>query len=297
MRFTTIITTTATLLLLGAILFSCEDPIEVPSDFEEPQLVVDAWLENTNTPQTIILSETVDYFAGGQPNTITTATIQVCKNDGATCYDFVHTSDGRYVWQPAADETLGSVGDNFALSIELDDVIYTGQALLRRTTRLDSIGFVFEEETILFEEGFAAEAYAFDLPGRGDTYWMKTYKNDTLLNRASELTIAFDATFDAGADVDGTYFIPPLRRGANPFDDDGAFIPYQLGDRVRVEVHSISQEAFQFLSIATEQILNEGLFAVPLANSPSNIVNTTTGERILGIFNVAEVATLERKLE
>ncbi|MEM6378662.1 MAG: hypothetical protein AAF705_10620, partial [Bacteroidota bacterium] len=65
--------------ILAIIFTACEDPIEVPSQFEEAQLAVDAWLTNTNQAQTITLSQTVDYFAGGQPPAVEDASVAVCN--------------------------------------------------------------------------------------------------------------------------------------------------------------------------------------------------------------------------
>lgn len=284
------------LLAFIAITFTaCEDPIEVPSQFEESQLAVDAWLTNTNQAQTITLSETVDYFAGGQPPAVEDASVTICNETTSTCYDFVHQGGGRYVWQPEGEETFGDVGDQLGLIIELDGEIIGATTDIARTVRLDSIGLDFEEETLALDEGFFAQVYAFDPPGRGDTYWIRAYKNDTLLNRPEEQVVAFDATFDAGADIDGTYFIPPLRfGGVNPLDDEGSFIPYVPGDKIYVEVHSINQVGFSFLNIAIEQILNEGIFASPVANARGNIFNTNTNVPVLGVFNIAEVASIER---
>ncbi|MEM9836124.1 MAG: DUF4249 family protein [Bacteroidota bacterium] len=295
MRFTYL---TFSGLLLFAVLCSCEDTISVPSQFEEPQLVVDAWLTNTNTPQTIILNETVPYFEGGTPRTIEDATVSVCKDGTEECFDFIHQGEGQYVWEPTGSETLGTVGDNFTLQLSIDGQDYTGASPLKRTARLDSIAIVFEEESIFLDEGLYAELFARDQVGRGDTYWVRAYRNDTLLNRPAEQVVAFDAVFDAGADVDGVYFIPPLRTAAvNKLDDDGAFIPYQSGDRIYAEVHSINLEAFRFLQIALEQIQNEGIFAVPVANAPGNVTNVSTGAAILGIFNVAEVNSIEKVVD
>lgn len=277
---------------------ACEDPIEVPSQFEESQLAVDAWLTNTNKAQTITLSETVDYFGGGQPPAVENASVSVCNETTSTCYDFVHQGNGRYVWQPGTDETFGAIGDQLTLAIELNDEIIIAATDIARTARIDSIGLNFEEETLALDEGIYAQVYAYDLPGRGDKYWIRTYKNDTLLNRPEEQVVAFDATFDAGADIDGTYFIPPLRFGStNPLDDEGGVIPYIPGDKILVEVHSINQVGFEFLNIAIEQILNEGIFASPVANARGNIFNSNTNEPVLGVFNIAQVASLERIVE
>ncbi|RMF04321.1 MAG: DUF4249 domain-containing protein [Bacteroidetes bacterium] len=283
---------------LALAIVACEDPVEVPTDFEEPQLVIDAWLTNTSTPQTIRLSQTVDYFAGATPPAVETATVRVCREDTSNCRVFEHQGNGNYVWTPATGETFGAVNDLFLLEMEVDGQTYTSQTIIKRTAVLDSIGLTFEEESLQFDEGFVAQLYARDLPGRGDTYWVRAYKNDTLLNRPSEIVAVYDATFDPGADIDGTYWIPPLRLASvNPLDNDGSFIPYQSGDHIYVEVHSINEAAFRFLNIATEQIQNEGLFATPLANAPGNVIHTATGESILGIFTIAEVASMEREVE
>ena len=284
--------------LLSIGLFTaCEDPIDVPSDFEEAQLVVDAWLTNVPASQTIRLSQSVDYFGGGQPPVVTGARVQVCNDSNNECYTFEELRAGEYIWETGGEQTLGQVGDDFTLSIEVNGNNYSSVTALGRTTRIDSIGLTFEEESLFFEEGFFAEVYAFDPAGRGDTYWIRAFKNDTLLNRPSENIVVWDATFDNGADIDGTYFIPPIRGSINPLDDDGALIPYLPGDEIYVEVHSISQTAFRFLNIAIEQINNEGIFAVPLANSIGNVTNVATGERVLGIFNIAEVASVRRIVE
>ena len=121
-----------------------------------------------------------------------------------------------------------------------------------------------------------AELYARDLPGKGDTYWVKSYRNDTLLNRPQELNIIYDATFDAGTDIDGTTFIRPLRFGINAVDDDGLPRFLESGDKVRSEIHSISNQAFTFLQIVQEQTTNgdNGIFALPIANSRGNIFDS-----------------------
>jgi hypothetical protein len=284
-------------LAFAMLLTACEDPIDVPSQFETPQLVVDAWLTNTDRPQTIRLSQSIDYFGGGEVPTVDDASVSICNGATADCYTFNPQGRGEYVWTPMADQTFGQVGDALTLTISSQGQAYESTESIGRTARLDSISLEFEEQSIGFDEGLYAQAYAFDLPGRGDSYWMRAYKNDTLLNRPLEQTIAYDATFDAGADIDGTYFITPLRFGINALDDDGAFIPYVAGDSIYVEVHSINEAAFRFLSIAVEQITNEGIFASPLANAKSNVFNSATNEPVLGIFNIAEVASLGRRVE
>ncbi len=286
------------LTFLGLALFtSCEDPIDVPSDFEASQLVVDAWLNNVPQTQTIRLSQSVDYFRGGEPPVVSGASVQVCNNRLNDCYTFDEAANGEYIWNPGGTQTLGQVGDDFTLTIEIGELTYTSTTNLSRTARIDSIGLEFEEESIFQDEGIYAELFAFDLAGKGDRYWIRAFKNDTLLNRPTENAIAYDAAFDSGTDLDGTYFIAPIRSSINALNDDEELVPYVSGDEIYVEVHSISEVAFQFLLIALEQITNEGLFASPLANSIGNVTEVSTGERVLGIFNVAEVSSARRVVD
>lgn len=265
------------LFVAGAFFIGCEDPISVPSDFTEAQLVVDAWLTNEDQSQTIRLSQTVDYFAGGQPPGVSGADVRVCNDRTNQCFSFAEDGEGEYTWTPQVGQTLGQAGDTYTLRLEVNGNTFQAVTSSTRTARIDSIQLTFEEESLILAEGIYGQVFAFDSLGRGDTYWIKAFKNGNLLNRPVENTIVWDATFDAGADVDGTYFIAPIRASINEIDDEGAFVPYQSDDEIYVEVHSISQEAFRFLSIALEQIQNEGLFAVPLANAKGNVTNTETG--------------------
>ncbi len=282
--------------IIGLLLLGCEDPIEVPSQFEESQLVIDAWLTNTDTTQVIRLSQTTPYFQGGVPPQVDGATVTVCRERDRTCFEFEGQGAGEYRWEPNGT-TFGQVGDTFTLEFQLDGTTYSSSTSIRRTAEIDSISVFFEEETLFTDEGLYAELFARDQPGRGDTYWIRATKNDTLLNRPTEIAVVFDATFDAGADLDGIYFLPPLRAAITPLDDDGLPIPFEPGDRITAEVHSINETAFRFLTIAAEQITNEGIFAVPVANAPGNVVREDTGEPILGIFNIAEVVRAETVVE
>ena len=68
--------------------------------------------------------------------------------------------------------------------------------------------------------------------------------------------------------------------------------PYNEGDVVRVEIHSISNEAFNFLEVARDQINNgdNGIFSIPLANTRTNITSEE-GKAVLGFFNIAAVSS------
>ena len=101
-----------------------------------------------------------------------------------------------------------------------------------------------------------------------------------------------DGRFMATGGADGLVFITPVRELINQTDDSDLPFPYVPGDEIRVEIHSLSIPAFNFMEIARDQILNgnNGIFTLPLANARSNI-NKSDGSTGLGFFNVAQVSS------
>lgn len=290
------------LILVVFVAVGCEDVIEVDTDFEEPQLVVDGWIDDMNRPQTIRLTLSQDYFENEFADGVTDATVTVTRN-GEEVLDFLPQGNGDYVWTPE-DRTLGNVGDTFVLNIEWNGNTYSSASTMNRVPEIDSIGFEFREGEFGFEDGLYAGLFVKDFAGVGDTYWAKTWKNDTLLNKPNELNIVYDATFDAGTILDGVAWIVPLREAINPIADsdrenDTFQIPYVPGDKIYCEVLSINNEAFRFMQLAIEQMTNgdNGIFTLPIANTRGNVTRDTDGELVLGMFNVAAVSTIEVVVE
>lgn len=285
-------------LLLFAILFtSCEDPIDVDNGFETSQLVVDAWLNNNiDETQIITLSLSQDYFDNRLPDPIDNASINVTSSTGS--YDFDHIGDGKYAWTPASGNSIGELGETFTLTINYNEETITSTTQLYPVPEIDSISIYFEDEAFGADDGLYAELYARDLPGKGNTYWVKSYRNDTLLNKPQELNIIYDATFDAGTELDGTDFIRPLRFAINALDEDNLPRSLDIGETIKCEIHSISNEAFRFLQIVQEQTTNgdNSIFALPVANSKGNVYDSS-GDRVLGVFNVAAISSLEKTVE
>ncbi len=285
-------------LLLSSIIYtSCEDPIEVDNGFEAPQLVIDAWINNNSDEEQIIsLSFSQDYFDNRLPDPISDAQVSISSSNQT--FDFNHIGDGKYSWTPGIGEEIDTIGTEYTLNIEYNGESYTSTTALNPVPEIDSIRIYFEDEAFGADEGLYAELYARDLPGKGNTYWVKSYRNDTLLNKPQELNIIYDATFDAGTDIDGTAFIRPLRFAINALDEDGLPRNLEVGEKVKCEIHSISNEAFRFLQIVQEQTTNgdNGIFTLPIANSKGNIFDSS-GERALGVFNIAAISEMEKIVE
>lgn len=278
---------------------SCEDVIDIQVDDAATELVVDAWLTNEADTQTVRLTWSQTYFDNTDPPPAQNAKVVINREDGASFEFTDDNNNGFYDWIPSADKSLGEVSHFFTLNIEVGEDLYQATAEMNRVPTLDSIIQEFRENEFIIDDGIYVEFFARDFAGTGDAYWIKSFKNGDYLSKATELNIAFDAGFDSGSQVDGIIFIPPIREFVNELNDEDIPTPWDPGEVCRVEIHSLSQDAFNFLEIARDQINNgsNGIFSVPLANTRSNVFSTATGEAALGFFNVAAVSSGELVIE
>lgn len=291
------------LLLLTCISLACEDEIDVNLEEGAPLLVVDAWVNDKPEDQVILLSFTQSYFADGDAPRVTGALVSIRDNEG-TVFAFTERNDGEYVWSPTPDTpSFGQIGNSYTLSVETNGDLYQAFSRMNRVAEVDSVTFTFEEETVFQPDSYIGEFWARDLDGPGDAYWIRTYKNGEFLNLPSDINIAFDAGFSEG-DFDGITFLPPIREGINPQDEDedgDNLSPYVPGDSVYVEIHSITPEAFDYLNEVSIQTDRPGgfpeLFSDPLANVPTNIQVVNGENNAVGFFNVSAVDGNGKRLE
>ena len=284
-------------IILSTLLTSCEDPIDVNLIEAEPLLVVDAWLNNTDSIQVIKLTSSQPYFDSTPAAGVTDADVTVTREDGEV-FEFLHNTDGEYTYD-LGGSSIGVIGQSYTLDITNGDDQFSATTILNRTAPIDSIRQELRENEIFGDDGIYCELMARDPIGLGDTYWIKTYKNGEYLNRASELNIAYDAGFDSGGEVDGLIFITPIRELITPFDDDLLPIPWIAGDVIKVEVHSMSEDNFFYMETFRDQLVNSqnGIFAEPLANTEGNVIMTNGTNNVLGTFNVAAVSEIEHVIQ
>lgn len=292
------------LIITAVIYWSCETVIFPDLNPATSVLVVDAWITNKPEPQTIRLTKTQPYFENALPPGVSGAQVEI-EDDEGNLYAFTEsdTLAGLYVWSPAVGEVLGETGRTYTLRITAEGESYLSATRMGRVPSVDSITFRKEPGNQFISDLYLAEFWATDPVEPGDTYWIRTYKNSQLLNKPSEINLAYDAGFSRGGNLTGVVFIAPIRTGINPFDQDesGNFLsPFVVGDSLFVEIHSLSEASFDFLTQVALQTDRPGgfaeLFATPLANVSTNIGNVNpSGKKAVGFFNVAAVSGLGRK--
>lgn len=284
------------LFILSSSLVACDDLITVEVEEKDPLLVVDAFINDADQEQKIVIAWTQPYFDETAILGIDNATVEVSYGDPATTVTFTHTDNGSYVYPTG----FGSIGDEFELHVTLDGKSYVAQSVLNPVPVMDSVNFRYEHFTAFGydEEFYLGQFWATDLEGEGDCYWIKSYKNGEYQNSLDMVTLAYDAAFSAGSAVDGLTFIVPIRESINDYgDDDEDFIsPFEDGDSLYVEIHSITEEVFDYLTLAISNTnLPSGfgaLFASPSSNTYGNVypADPNSDEVVLGCFSVSAVS-------
>ena len=295
------------LILLAVFFLGCET--EITPDLEKAAeiIVIDAWIDRTLERQEIRITKSQPYFDNSFPTSISGAIVTVEELSTGTIYEFQEGTT-NYYWDPS-DTPFGNIGDSYKLSVTLNGETFEAQSHLGRVPPVDSIKFRYNEKDLLINgEYYSAEFLAEDPLGVGDTYWIKAWKNGVFLGKPAELNVVYDAAFTAGQGIDGQQFIIPIRRDfVTPFEEnpekENEFLPpYNVGDSLYVEIHSLDPLAYDFLFGVYYQISRPGgfaeLFSTPLANSITNIKakdeNSTTD--VAGFFNVAAVSSRGQKL-
>ncbi|AUD05616.1 DUF4249 domain-containing protein [Spirosoma pollinicola] len=273
-------------LATGAGLTSCTTVIDAKLDTGPIQLSVDGTLTDQPGQQTIRLTQTAAYFDSSTPTPATSATVTVVDNVGKT-YPFSDPdNDGYYVWQPTGKDTLGHIGRTYQLTIAYQGDTYKASSKMNPVPPVDSLIFVKRKLNPLSKtEGYRAEFYAVDIPNEVDYYRIRFFRNGELQSEPNNIITSQDGAFRGASTVtDGLTFIVPIRRSINP---DSL---YALNDVVKVEVQSLTLDAFDFWQLLRTQITNGGLFATPSVNVPTNISNTNAnGRKATGFFITSAV--------
>jgi hypothetical protein len=288
--------------LLGG---ACEDQITPELAIAPPFIIIDAFITDQDSIQTIRITQSQAYFDNSVLQAVTGATVKVLNSKGSV-YNFDQSVDGFYQWDPSGSNSIATEGDSLTLQVNIGADQYQAISVMGRVPEIDSVTFRFEEENLFLPDSYFAEFWSRDFLGPGDTYWIKSYKNGVYLNQPNEINIAFDAGFSEGGNVDGLIFIPPIRDFVNPFEEDheGQFMsPFEDGDSIFVEIYSITNETFFFLNEVRIQTDRPGgfaeLFATPLSNVPTNILYLGSKEQVVvaGFFNIAAVKGAGKKLD
>lgn len=271
---------------------SCEDVIQVKLDKGTPIVTIDAFVNDLRQQQKIRLTYTDAYFSQQSNPGISGASVKITDLNTAQVFTFTDKSNGDYTLDITPGDTIGRVGHKYTLEVIHQGITYTSTTELKRTTTIDTIDVKYKAPTQLNpKEGYKCSFLGKDPEGPiPDFYWIKSYRNGVFYGKGSEINLAYDAANGAGAD--GFYFTPPIAEGITPFGE-----LFQKNDICRVEIHSISEQTYNFLIQAQAQLTNSGLFATTPENVKTNISSSSDKVKIVGWFSMSAVSFKERVVE
>ena len=290
---------------IGILTAGCDDVIDISIPDTATVVNVDAWVTDKPEDQIIYLNRTQNYFENSLlPPGIKGADVTVTDDNG-NAYVFMEDStltSGGYRWKYTG-EPLVKTGRTYTLQISSNGEIYTATSRAGRVPGIDSISFYYHKGAAQVDDRYSAEFWAKDLPGTGDSYRIKTYRDGILLNRPDEINIAYDAGTSIGSGLDGITFYETVRSKITPTEtgSEGEEVsPISWGDTLRVEIHSLTDASYAYLSEVILQTnkaggLTEILTATPFVNVSTNI-RSAGGTKCTGFFNAGTVSTYTRQL-
>lgn len=267
---------------------SCEDVVQVKLDQGTPLITIDAFVNDMRTPQTIRLTYTDNYFSQKANDAISGASVNIKDITTGQLYNFADNANGNYVLNLASTDTMGKIGHQYELTVTHQGSVYTATSTMFRTTKIDTIIAEYKGKgTFGTDEGYKLSFLGLDPAGVvPDYYWIKSYRNGVFYNKGIDINISMDGANGAG--TDGLFFIPPIANGITPRGER-----FNKFDMCRVEIHSLSEQAYNFLAQVQTQTTNFGLFATTPENVKTNITTTST-TKVVGWFNVAAVNAKQR---
>ena len=279
---------------ISLFLTSCEDVVQLDSVKTDALLAIDGTITNQLGNQVLKLTKSQGYFDNSKPLPVQGAIVQVKDNLG-NIFDFKDLkNDGNYVWTPkAATQPMGVIGRKYTLQVKAEGETYEAVSEIKRVPKIDSIRYQFEKVDFGQKgpkEGYDVHFFANDFKGIGDCSTMKAFKNGNRIGKMGD-NIIFDGGFTKGSVADGLLFLEFSRRVYTEL--------YSENDIVRIELYSITEDQFDYLSRVQNQINNTGLFASPTSSVGTNVfnLNKNSTKKAAGWFGASAVSTLETKVE
>ncbi len=252
--------------MLFFVQMSCIEETEIilQGDLEE-RLVVESQITTDTTHHWVKLSQTGQYYMNEQTPLLSGADV-ILSTDSGEDFLFEEVEPGLY---KTINETYGIIGERYSLKIEYNGEIFESSSQIRRNATIDSIGFRYEP----YMESYRVLYYGQEPPGVGDFYLWHLYKNGIhLTDSLHKLMFTDDEYFDG-------MFVPGFE-----VDSWAGNFDFQKDDTITVEMHSITQEAYDFILHVYSEVGGSGPMGGSFTTPVGNISNDA-----FGLFYTASV--------
>ncbi len=274
--------------IVSMLLMGCEKDITITSPNAEPQLVVEATIENDAYP-IVILSKSFDYFGKINPELLSQSFVSnaiVKVSNGTlthTLKEYTIPVNSMYSvkvytvdFSNLSTAFKGSLNSSYSLSISSAGKAYNATTTIPLITRrIDSLYYA-DVPLIADTNWKKLIVTAYDPPGLGDYIQYYTQRN-------SEPEFPGDPSAYDDAFIDGTTYTVEVARGKdrnNPRPDGEYSNYFKRGDTVTMKVSNIDKPTYDFwrtMEYTYQSIGN------PFA-SPIKVLSNIKGAPALGYF-------------
>ena len=241
------------ILLSTLLLFSCQKVIDIHPPTGETKVIIQGYLYTDSTAR-VVISKSTDYLNNTPPPSLGTGVVTLSDNHGNT-----EILTWNAIKQQYESVTIKGVeNDTYTLKVDFEGETYTSVSILPHLEPADSIKVL--KETGGFEDGYFMKLYA-TVSTNVDLYYLfKGYADGKFLNGPNDIYYADNKWLNGNLDgIDIGY-------------------QYEVGEVAKLELFSLTHEAFEFYDAASLQLNNDGgFFSTPPANVPSMFDNGAIG--------------------
>lgn len=263
---------------------SCEDPIQIDLPTNPNLVVVQGWVANQLIHQEVVLSRTQGFNDQSGPSFVLGARVSVFSNQNNR-FPYQQSEDGVYR-SLVPFEGLDSTFYQLEIILPEGDTLVSPFELMPRLVPIDSVAFSAAEEQSndnqnLLETFNFPVSFSQDPPDIRNYYRWKVSRNDSLFNAPNDLELLDDSA------INGNFFPNELRS-----------FRFELSDTLLLELQSISEGAFDFLSLLKNQttLLGTASGTLPATLSGNMRNRTNPGQIVLGYFGCVASSTAEKVL-
>ena len=163
--------------LFGALcliaLVSCEEVIDLDLGNAEPRIVIEGTVTSDPGPYYVRINQSVDYGELNEFPAVSGATVNITDHNGNTEL-LEEVEEGLY----AIQQLQGEPGKRYTLDVTYNGELYQAASTMPATVvPIQSLEYVFEEETLFIDEGYYVTAYFADPEDEVNYYRLKMFVN------------------------------------------------------------------------------------------------------------------------
>ncbi|MBT8187762.1 MAG: DUF4249 family protein [Croceitalea sp.] len=258
------------LLMISAVLLSCEDVIEVETPTEEPRLIINALIRVDKSqqfiPVAVKVTETNNFFEETPVTQLEQAIIfygtpnpdapEILENGGSSSLAEVDPGSGIYVPDPTFDDDqriqtqFAEPGIDFQLIITHKGRRYFGQTSYAPVVPFDNIE---QGDSNLFGDDDTELLITFTDPPSEANYYVFDFDYNEFLT--------LDDQFIDGQEFEFSYF----------YDKE-----LDSGDQAEVSILGADQQFYNYMDLLVEQTqFDGGIFQIPVATVRGNMFDVT----------------------